>query len=198
VTIRPGTNWRDRPCEAGQRAAREHQLFKLEKTMMNRIRPRQKRSLRFEALEGRLALSTGMGVGVVSHQAHVLVKSAAPRQVQVPVSFKGQVSVSGSTVTTTNLTGKIGRDHFTGHGTGTISGKIFQGGNVYLSNSNGSVFLKLSTQAGKGTRQTIAFVALEATGKYAPYAGKTGTLTTWNIPARPNATATFSGVFTLT
>ena len=43
VTIRPGTNWRDRHGESGHRAAREHQLFRLEKTMMNRIRPTQKR-----------------------------------------------------------------------------------------------------------------------------------------------------------
>ncbi len=113
--------------------------------MMNRIRPRQKRSLRFEALEGRLALSTGtgMGMGVVAHQAHVLVKGAAPRQVQVPVSFKGHVSVSGSTVTTTNLTGTIGRDHFTGYGTGTTSGTIFQGGDVYLSNSKPFLWSRL-------------------------------------------------------
>ena len=173
---------------------------------MNRIRTRQKRSLRFEALEGRLALSTGigigLGVGVVSHQAQVLVKSAAPRQVQVPVSFRGHVSVSGLTVTTTNLTGTIGRDHFTGSGTGTTSGTSFEGGYVYLSNSKGSVTLQLSpatvTQVGKRTRQSVAFVAVESSGKYAPYVGNTGTLTTWNVPARPNATATFSGVFNLT
>lgn len=95
----------------------------------------------------------------------------------------------------------IGRDHFTGSGTETISGTIFQGGYVYLSNSKGSVTLELSpatvTQVGKRTRQSVAVVALEATGKYAPSAGNTGTLTTWNIPARPNATSTFSGVFNL-
>ena len=128
--------------------------------MMNRIRPRQKRSLRFEALEGRLALSMsmGMGVGVVSDQAYVLVKSAAPRQVQV--SFKGHVAESGSTVMITNLTGTIGGDHFTGYGngmisrktTGTISRKTFEGGKVYLSNSNGSVKLQLSARKARGKR----------------------------------------------
>lgn len=174
--------------------------------MMNRIRPRQKRSLRFEALEGRLVLSAGIGTtGALSAQAHVLVKNSAPRQVQVPVFFKGLVFMSGSTVTTTNLTGTIGNDHFTGSGTGTISGKTtgtisrktFEGGDVYLNNGNGSVTLRLSPQAGKSARQTIAFVALNATGKYAQYAypGNTGTLTIWNIPARSNATATFRGVF---
>jgi hypothetical protein len=169
--------------------------------MMNRIRPRQKRSLRFEALEGRLVLSTGMGTGVISHQAHALVTSQPQRQ--VPASFRGHASVSGSTVTTTNLKGTIGRDHFTGSGTGTTSGTIFEGGYVYLSNSKGIVTLHLFpatvTQVGKRTRQSVAVVAVESSGKYAPYAGNTtGTLTTWNIPARPNATATFSGVFNLT
>ncbi len=172
--------------------------------MMNRIRPKKKLSPSFEALEGRLALSTGMGLGaeVIAHQAHVLVKSPANRQ--VPVSFRGHVSVSGSTVTITKLTGTIGRDHFTGSGTGRTSGTIFQGGYVYLNNSKGSVILQLSpatvTQVGKRTRQSVAVVAVESSGKYAPYTGNgnTGTLTTWNIPARPNATATFSGVFTLT
>ncbi len=68
-------------------------------------------------------------------------KSPAPRQ--VPVSFRGHVSVSGSTVTTTNLTGTIGRDHFTGYGTGTTSGTIFQGGDVYLSNSKPFLWSRL-------------------------------------------------------
>ena len=172
--------------------------------MMNRIRPKKKLSPSFEALEGRLALSTGMGMGlgveVIAHQAHVLVKSPANRQ--VPVSFRGHVSVSGSTVTITKLTGTIGRDHFTGSGTGTTSGTVFQGGYVYLNNSKGSVTLQLSpatvTQVGKRTRQSVAVVAVESSGKYAPYTGNTGTLTTWNIPAGRNATATFSGVFSLT
>ena len=166
---------------------------------MNRIRPRQKRTPRFEALEGRLVLSTGMGMGVISHHAHALVRSQAQRQ--VPASFRGHVSVSGSTVTTTNLTGTIGRDRFTGSGTGTMSGTIFQGGDVYLSNKQGTIHLRLSpatvTQVGKRIRQTVAVVALDATGKYAPYTGSPGTLTTWNVPARPNATASFSGVFTI-
>jgi hypothetical protein len=168
--------------------------------MMNRIRPRQKRSLRFEALEGRLVLSTG-GIGVISPQAHVLVRSQVQAQRQVPASFRGHVSESGSTVTTTNLTGTIGRDHFKGSATGTTSGTIFQGGYVYLSNSKGSVTLKLFpatvTQVGKRIKQTVAAVALDCTGKYAQYTGSPGELTTWNVPARPNATASFSGVFTI-
>ena len=166
---------------------------------MNRIRPRQKRTPRFEALEGRLVLSTGMGMGVVSHHAHALVRSQPQRQ--VPASFRGHVSMNGSTVTTTNLTGMIGRDHFTGSGTGTMSGTIFQGGDVYLSNKQGTIHLQLSpatvTQVGKRTRQTVAVVALDATGKYAPFIGSPGELRTWNIPTKANATASFSGIFTI-
>ena len=168
--------------------------------MMNRIRPKKKLSPSFEALEGRLALSTG--VEVITHPAHVLVKSPAHRQ--VPFSFKGHVSVSGSTVTITKLTGTIGRDHFTGSGTGKTSGTIFQGGYVYLNNSKGRVTLQLSpatvTQVGKRTRQSVAVVAVESSGKYDPYTGNgnTGTLTTWNIPVQLKATATFSGVLHLT
>jgi hypothetical protein len=167
---------------------------------MNRIRPRQKRTPSFEALEGRLVLSTVMGTGVISHQARAMVRSQA--QHQVPASFTGHVSVSGSTITTTNLTGMIGRDRFTGYGTGTTSGIIFQGGDVYLSNKRGSVHLHLSpatvTQVGKRIRQSVAAVALESTGKYASFIGDTGTLKTWNVPAKPSATSTFSGVFNLT
>ncbi len=141
-----------------------------------------------------------MGTGVISRQVHALVTSQP--QHQVPASFRGHVSVSGSTVTTTNLTGTIGRDHFTGHGTGTTSGTIFEGGYVYLSNSKGTVTLQLGpatvTQVGKRTRQSVAAVAVASSGKYAQNMGNTGTLTTWNIPARPNETATFSGVFDLT
>ena len=111
------------------------------------------------------------------------------------------MSVSGSTVTMTNLTGTIGRDRFTGSGTGTVSGTIFQGGDVYLSNKKGTIHLRLSpatvTQVGKRIRQSVAVVALDSTGKYARFTGDTGTLTTWNVPARPNATASFSGVFNL-
>jgi len=162
---------------------------------MNRIRARQKRTPSFEALEGRLVLSTG----VISLQPHALVMSQTQRQVSV--SFKGHTFVNGSTVTITGLTGTFGRDRLSGSGTGTTSGPIFQGGDVYLSNKQGTIHLTLFpatvTQVGKRTRQTVAVVALDATGKYAPYTGSPGDLTTWNVPARPNASASFSGFFNL-
>ena len=43
-----------------------------------------------------------------------------------------------------NLTGTIGRDHFTGTGTGTELGKQFEGGTVNLSNSKGTVEFSLA------------------------------------------------------
>ena len=46
----------------------------------------------------------------------------------------------------------------------------------------------------KHPRQNVAVVVADATGiKYGPFAGSTGILTTWNVPAKPNATATFAG-----
>ena len=162
---------------------------------MNRIRARQKRTPSFEALEGRLVLSTG----VISLQPHALVMSQTQRQVSV--SFKGHTFVNGSTVTITGLTGTFGRDRLSGSGTGTTSGPIFQGGDVYLSNKQGTIHLTLFpatvTQVKGRTRQSVAVVAVSATGKYAPYVGKTGALTTWNTPANPKATSTFSGVINL-
>jgi hypothetical protein len=135
---------------------------------------------------------------MISHHAHAL-GSQAHRQ--VPASFRGHVSVSGSTVTTSHLTGTIGRDHFTGSGTGTTSGTIFEGGDVYLSNKQGTILLQLSpatvTQVGKRIRQTVAVVAIDATGKYAPFIGSPGELRTWSVPAKPNATASFTGIFTI-
>ena len=47
----------------------------------------------------------------------------------VPASFKGHAQLVGSTLTITNLTGTIGKDHFAGYGTGTEAGKQFEGGN---------------------------------------------------------------------
>ena len=77
---------------------------------MMRIRPKRQRTVGFEALEGRLALSTG--IAVASPHVHQAIVRAAQRS--IPASFHGRTSISGSTLTTTNLTGKIGNDRFTG------------------------------------------------------------------------------------
>jgi hypothetical protein len=165
--------------------------------MMTRIRPKRQRAVGFEALEGRLALSTGMAVA--SPHVHQAIVRATPRA--IPATFHGRTSISGSTLTTTNLTGNIGHDQFTGYGTGTVNGRQFEGGNVYLSNSEGSIQLALTPsyteRVGKASTKTFGVSVVNATGKYAPYLTSTGHITKWNIPARPNAIASFSATFTL-
>jgi hypothetical protein len=163
---------------------------------MNKIGPRQKRSLSFEALEGRLTLSSSLHVASPHIQALVMSHT----QAGIPATFSGRTSINGSTVVISGLTGRIGNDRFSGHGSGPTSGNIFQGGDIVLSNSHGTVHLKLSaatvTQVGKRSRQEVPLTVVESTGKYAKYTGATGFVTTWNIPARPNATSTFSGFLT--
>jgi hypothetical protein len=160
---------------------------------MNRIRPRQKRSLGFEGLEGRLTLSTGLGVASPHTHALVMGRPAG----SISATFKGHTTIEGTTQTTPDLTGRIGTDQFTGSGTGTTSGKIVQSGDVSLSNSLGTIQLSLETasvtRAGRRTRQAVPIVVTQATGKYAQYTGSTGMLTTWNVPTNPNATSTFAG-----
>jgi hypothetical protein len=151
----------------------------------------------FEALEGRLALSAGMGTAVAAHHADAVVRQI---QKSIPASFKGHAQlVNGSELVTTGLTGTIGRDHFTGSGTGTVEGTQFTGGIVNLSNSKGTIQLSLGSafvvKVGKSKRQEVSAVVKAASGKYASYVGDPGTLTSWNTPAKPNASASFSGSF---
>ena len=54
---------------------------------MTRIRSKRQRSLGFEPLEGRLALSAGVGMAVASHHAHEVPMSQI--QKTIPASFKG-------------------------------------------------------------------------------------------------------------
>lgn len=162
---------------------------------MNQIRPRQKRSLGFDALEGRLTLSTGMA----SPHIHAL----AVTQTKIPASFKGHASIiNGSTAVISSLTGRIGSDRFTGSGSGTVAGRIFQSGDVFLKNSHGTIHLGLGpvivTHVGKSVSQKVPFVVLESSGKYAQFTGTTGMLTSWNTPVRPKAISTFSGFIRVT
>jgi hypothetical protein len=163
---------------------------------MKRIRSKRQRRVGFEALEGRLALSAGVGMAVASHHAEILARPQI--QKAIPASFRGHAQVIGNKLVTTNLTGTIGRDRFTGSATGTLTGKLFEGGEVSLSNSQGSVEFSLGAafvvKVGRtATKQEVSLVAVGASGKYAPYLGTTGTLTTWNLPSRPGASASFSG-----
>ncbi len=160
---------------------------------MNSIRPRQNRTPAFESLEGRLALSTGLAVASPHAHAPDMARPAG----SISATFKGHTTTDGSTETTPDLTGRIGTDRFTGSGSSTTSGKIVQGGEADLSNSQGTIQFRLESasvsQVAHRTRQAVPIVVTEATGKYAPYVGSTGELTTWNVPARSGATSTFSG-----
>ena len=69
---------------------------------------------------------------------------AKQTQKSVPASFKGHAQiVNGSELVTTGLKGSIGKDHFTGSGTGSVNGTQFEGGSVYLSNGKGTIQLSL-------------------------------------------------------
>ena len=164
---------------------------------MTRTRSQRRRHVGFEALEGRLALSTGVGTGTTAASLHaeLVQKSKAPAT--TPASFKGHVQISGSKLAVTNLTGTIGNAHFTGNGTGKATGKQFAGGTVFLSNSMGTIDLRLSpvfvVKVGKSSKQEVSITVVSASHNYAQYAGKTGTLTNWNVPAKPSGPASFSG-----
>ena len=168
---------------------------------MTRIRPKRQRRVEFEALEGRLALSADMGIAASLHHAEV----RHPRQPanSIRASFTGHVQLNGTTLTTTNLKGTIGPGHFTGTGTGTVAGKVFQGGTVNLSSTsgNGTVQLRLgaayTVKKGRSSIQYVSVVVASATGNYANYTGMAGTLTSWNVPAKPSAPARFSGAFNI-
>jgi hypothetical protein len=157
--------------------------------IVNKIRPKQKRSLNLEVLEGRLTLSAGLAVA--SPHTHALVRNLAPHK--ITATFKGHASLDGSTPVIPDLTGRIGHDLFSGNGSATFSGNLLQGGDVYLSNSQGSLHLQLGTAVGKHPRQKVPIVVVEATGAYAQFTGMSGVLTSWNVPARPGAISKFSG-----
>jgi hypothetical protein len=149
--------------------------------------------LGFEALEGRLALSSG--IDVPSHHIHAAIERVSQRN--IPASFQGRTTITGSTLTISSLTGRIRSDRFTGYGSATIGGNVFYSGNVFLSNRRGSVQLELETgqtvQIGKSSREVIPVVVVAASGKYALYVNHLGAITTWNVPTKPNAPARFSG-----
>ena len=162
---------------------------------MNQTRPKQKRCPSLEVLEGRLTLSTGLAV--VSPHTHAPVTDLAQHRIRA--TFKGHTSINGSTGVTPDLTGRIGNNRFTGSLSATASNDIVQSGDVYLSNSQGSLHLQLGTASvigvGKRSKQRVPLVVVGATGRYAQLTGMTGMVTTWNVPANPNRASTFSGFF---
>jgi hypothetical protein len=172
------------------------QRLDLGATDMTRSRSKRQRPVSFEALEGRLVLSTGMGMAMVPHHSH----SPAMSTIHIPASFKGRVQISGTTLTVTDLRGKIAGSPMTGYGTGTAVGRQFEGGTVWLSNSAGTIELGLGPDyvvKVKGhPKRDVPVTIVNATGPYAGYIGITGTLTSWNVPAKPTKNASFSGTFT--
>jgi hypothetical protein len=170
----------------------------LEQLIMKSMRSKRLRFLGFESLEGRLALSTGMGIAAVSHPAGAVEMSQTQRT--IPASFKGHVQIiNGTEMMTTNLRGTIGTDHLTGSGTGVVAGRLFMGGTVSLNNSLGSMQLELGSsytvKVKRHSRQEVNLVVVAGTGKYASYVGATGLLNSWNTPVKPTSTATFGGYF---
>ncbi len=148
-----------------------------------------------EALEGRLALSAGVGMALPFGHAPTAHVNQVPTSLKA--SFKGKVQVNGSTIITKNLSGTIGPDRFTGSGTGTESGTHFLGGTVNLKNNKGTVTFALApgvfTGSGKSQKQTVNLVAVAGTGKYASFVGLSGTLSSWSVPDKTNAPASIKG-----
>jgi hypothetical protein len=171
--------------------------FREEQPIMTRIRSKQQRHVGFEALEGRVALSAGNATGTALISLHADTALMSKSRATISASFAGRVQISGSKLTVNNLKGTIGNSHFTGHGTGTAMGKKFAGGTVYLSNATGSIELSLGpvfvVKAGKRSKQEVSVRVVAVSRNYAQYAGLTGTLTKWNLPAKPNGSASFSG-----
>jgi hypothetical protein len=120
---------------------------------------------------------------------------------RIPATFRGHTVINGATQVIPDLSGRIGRDRFTGSGSATASGIIVQSGDAYLSSSQGSIHFILQpasvTQHGKKTSQRVPILIVGSTGKYASLTGKTGVLTTWNVPANPNKPSTFGGYLSM-
>ena len=165
---------------------------------MTRIRSKRQRSVAFEALEGRLALSAGMGTAVASHHADARGREPDP---EIDPSFLQRPRADRQRVGADDH----GPDRDNRHGPfhrlparERWRGRYSQGGNVYLSNSKGTIQLgprpRLCRQGRKALKAgSLGLVVVGATGKYAPYVGLTGLLTTWNIPAKPSGPRPFGG-----
>jgi hypothetical protein len=166
-----------------------------EQPIMTRIRLKQQRRLGFEALEARLALSTGMGMSATFH--HTEIAHVSQTQTSLKASFTGRAQLTASTIAINNLKGTIGPDHFTGTFNGTKAGTHFLGGTVFLHNSAGTITYSLTpgsvVKVGKSSKQQYNFVAVEGTGKYASFVGATGNLTKLTVPAKKSGPASIQG-----
>jgi hypothetical protein len=133
----------------------------------------------------------------VKHAA-AMIKIESQRS--IPFSFAGLVTgLSGSTITVTNVGGKLGNVAFAGSGFGTVTTTAFLGGDLHLTNGAGTVDLKLGTGkvtiVGTTARVTVGFVAVHPTGSFTQLAGASGAMTVVVIQSsRP--VAGFAGVVT--
>jgi len=156
----------------------------------NRLKPR--RRLTFDALEGRLTLSAGMGTIASSHHAEI----AHTNQKSLKASFTGHVTLSGTTYSSSNLKGTIGPSKFSGTAQVLTQGSLLQGGYVNLSNSKGTLEFQLipgsPVKVGKTVRQPVGLLAIEGTGAYTSYIGATGNVTKIKLPAKGSGPATIT------
>jgi hypothetical protein len=120
----------------------------------------------------------------------------------IPATFRGHTLINGTTQTIPDLTGRIGKDRFTGNGSATVSGIIVESGDANLNNSQGSIHFILEaasvTQHGRKTKQTVPILIVGATGKYASLTGKTGLLNAWRVPPNPSKASLFGGYLNMT
>jgi hypothetical protein len=174
----PGNGWRGRTGKRFERAWCKTFFLDVERTIMKRFRPTRQTTAVFETLEGRWALSAGLAV--VSHHADAAVRSHSPRK--VPVFISGELSVGGgTTATVTNVAGRIGKADFdSGSGSGTISGNEFQGGDIEVSNGQGTIELGLGAARiviiGGYQKMNVKVVAVNGGGAYSQVTGSTGSL----------------------
>lgn len=156
-----------------------------------------RRRIGFEALENRLTPSGGAAASFL-HGATVFAHKV-PKT--IPITLSGHVAVmGGSNVTLSGVSGKLGKVHLAGSGSGTLSGNQFEGGAINLSNSSGSVqlFLGLGTakHVGKNTKLKVIVTAESGMSKYAPLNNTAGTLNIV-IPDKTSAAASLKGTFNM-
>ena len=145
--------------------------------MTIRSNSRRQRSPVIEWLDERLVLSTA-----TSLSSHAAASIRIQAQVPIPGAFGGVVSnVSGSTVTVSNLSGKLGKVAFVGVGSGTLAGQGFTGGNLVLGNAGGVIDFKLGRSSvvvsGSTARLTFVVTATGATGQFVKVPGASGAMT---------------------
>jgi hypothetical protein len=133
---------------------------------------RARRSLQFESLEQRVAMSAGLtGAAGVRAAAHT---------VPVAGTFTGGSTslAPGNILGVGGLSGELGKVQFEGSVGGQISGHRFESGFIQLSNSKGTLVADVGrgTLRGKGPALLrLLVVVTQATGNYASVAGAVGT-----------------------